>query len=73
MPHQLSLSLSTISVPAAAYTSLHHPVHSYISISHISLLSLSVNTTISDLTILEFILWTTNLRKQLHKNLKYDT
>jgi hypothetical protein len=41
MPHQFSLSLSTISVPAAAYTSLHHPVHSYISISHIRLLSLS--------------------------------
>jgi hypothetical protein len=35
--------------------------------------SLSVSTTIPDLTILEFISWTANLRKQLHKNLKYNT
>jgi hypothetical protein len=32
-----------------------------------------VSTTILDLTISEFISWTTNLRKQLHKNLKYYT
>jgi hypothetical protein len=43
-----------------------------ISPSVTSVFSLLVSTTISDLIILEFILWTTNLRKQLYKNLKYD-
>jgi hypothetical protein len=42
-------------------------------VSGTSVFSLSVNIIISHLTILEFIFWTTNLRKQLHKNLKYDT
>jgi hypothetical protein len=37
-----------------------------------STFSLSVSTTIPDLTILEFIFWTTKLRKQLYKNLKYN-
>jgi cation transporter-like permease len=37
-----------------------------------SVFSLPVNTTISDLIILEFIFWTTKLRKQLYKNVKYD-
>jgi hypothetical protein len=37
-----------------------------------SAFSLPVSFTIPDLTISEFILWATNLRKQLHKKLKYD-
>jgi hypothetical protein len=37
-PHQLSFPLSTTSAPAVVCTSLHHPVHSHISISHVSLL-----------------------------------
>jgi hypothetical protein len=37
-----------------------------------SVFSLPISTTITDLTILEFIFWTTKLRKQLYKNLKYD-
>jgi hypothetical protein len=41
---------------------LQHSVHRHISVSHIRLYLL-INTTISDLTILEFILWTTNSRK----------
>jgi hypothetical protein len=35
----VSLSLLTTSAPAVAYTSLQHPAHSHISISHVSLLS----------------------------------
>jgi hypothetical protein len=60
----LVFSLSTISTSTAAYK--------HISISHVSFLSFS-QYHISDLTISEFILWTTNLRKQLYKNLKYGT
>jgi hypothetical protein len=60
----LVFSLSIISTPTVAYK--------HISISHVSFLSSSQHH-ISDLTILEFILWTTNLRKQLYKNLKYGT
>jgi hypothetical protein len=39
MSHQFSLSLSTISAPAAVYISLQHQTYSHISISHVSLLS----------------------------------
>jgi hypothetical protein len=48
-----------------------------------SVFSLSVSTSIPDLTISEFISWTTNLKKNklnniiikntIHTNLKYDT
>jgi hypothetical protein len=41
---------------------LHHPAHNHISINHISLLS-PVSTTITGITISEFISWTMNLRK----------
>jgi hypothetical protein len=61
MPRQLSLSLSSTSAPASKLqpttSAFSHPV----------------STTIPDLTILEFIFGTTKLRKQLYKNLKYDT
>jgi hypothetical protein len=40
---------------------LHYPSYS----SSASAFSLLVSTLISDLTILEFISWTTNLRKQI--------
>jgi hypothetical protein len=48
---------------------LHHPAYS----PSASAFSLLVSTTIPDLTILEFMFWTTKFRKQLYKNLKYDT
>jgi hypothetical protein len=41
---------------------LHHPAHNHISISHIRLLS-PFSTTITGITISEFISWTMNLRK----------
>jgi hypothetical protein len=50
----LSLSLSPTSAPAASYNI--QPIAT-------SAFSLPVSTIISDLTISEFILWTTNLRK----------
>jgi hypothetical protein len=49
-----SLSLSPTSAPAASYNI--QPIAT-------SAFSLPVSTIISDLTISEFILWTTNLRK----------
>jgi hypothetical protein len=64
MPHQLSLFLLITSAPAVAYN-----IQSTVT----SVFSLLVSTTILNLTILELILWTTNLRKQMHKNLKHDT
>jgi hypothetical protein len=48
---------------------LQHPGYS----PSASAFSLRVSITIPDLTILEFIFCTTKLRKQLYKNLKYDT
>jgi hypothetical protein len=62
----LNHSMSNISLPLDhqhSSSSLQHLAHSHISISHISLLSLPVSTTIPGLTISEFILWTINLRK----------
>jgi hypothetical protein len=74
--YQFSLSLSTTSTPTAGCISLHHLAHNYISISHINLLSPSqhhysrlnnfIIHFVDNEIILEFILWTTNLRKQLH-------
>jgi hypothetical protein len=66
----LSLSQSTVLQQA---TSNYNIRLTAISPSVTSVFSLLVSTTISDLIILEFILWTTNLKKQLYKNLKYDT
>jgi hypothetical protein len=63
--HQLSLSHPQVLQQQAVVSRLQ-PIS-------ISFLSLSVSTTISDLTILEFTFGTTKLRKQLYKNLKYDT
>jgi hypothetical protein len=63
--HQLSLLLLYITAPTAGCSHIHQ-YQPYWS-------SLPVSTTIPDLIILKFILWTTNLRKQLYKNLKYDT
>jgi hypothetical protein len=60
MPHQLSLSLSTTSALTAVYNI--HPKAT--SASAMSAFSLSVSTTIQNLTISKFILWTTNLRKK---------
>jgi hypothetical protein len=55
MSHQFSLFLSPTS------SRLEHPDYS----SSASDFSLPVSTLIPDLTILEFISWTTNLRKQI--------
>jgi hypothetical protein len=69
LDHLISfLSLSIINASAAACNSLQHSVHRHISISHVSILS-----SILDLTILEFILSTMNLRKQLSYNYNYIT
>jgi hypothetical protein len=63
---------SAFSLPLAHYSSnirLQHLGYSPLA----SAFSLLISTTIPDLTILEFIFWTTKLRKQLYKNLKCDT
>jgi hypothetical protein len=54
-------------------SSLYYLVHNHINISHIRLLS--VRTIISNLIILEFILWIINFKKQieLYTDLNYNT
>jgi hypothetical protein len=54
-------------------SSLQYPVHSHISINHVSLLSQSA-LPFEDLIISEFISWITNLIKQteLYTNLNYN-
>jgi hypothetical protein len=59
--HHLSLSFSTTSAPTAAYNIQSAAISAQV----MSVFSLSVSTTISGLTISEFILWTTDLRKQI--------
>jgi hypothetical protein len=60
-PHQLSLSHLTISAPVIAYNIQSTTTSTLV----MSVFSLSVSTTILDLTISEFILWIMNLRKQI--------
>jgi hypothetical protein len=66
----LDYTISIFSLPLdhqRSISSLQYSVH-----SHISIISLSQYHH-STLNHLEFIFWTTKLRKQLYKNLKYDT
>jgi hypothetical protein len=63
------LAFSLLLAHQLSSSRLQHPCY----IPSASAFSLPVSTTISDLTFLEFIFWTTKLRKQLYKNLKYDT